>query len=82
MFGEALSIIGAELARVAHVAAEELKDERLARIQAGRSTGPEASGIDDASVTSGGRARSQQKTTGGQKREAQGAERQAERDSR
>ena len=86
VFEEALSIISAELARVAHVAAEELKDERLARASAGKSTGPESAAVESAPVSNAGRARSHSKTTGGIKRDAssqsQGAKRQAKRDGR
>ena len=78
--------MSAELARVAHVAAEELKDERLARASAGKSTGPESVGVDGPAGTGPGRARSHQQTTGGKKRDAssqsQGAQRQAKKDSR
>ena len=87
VFEEALSIISAELASVAHVAAEALKDERLERARAGRSTGPDSSGIDgDPSFVNTGRTRSHEQTTGGIKRDAssqaQGARRQAKRDGR
>lgn len=85
VFEEALSIISAELARVAHDAAEALKDERLARARAGKSTGPESVG-NQPDTLGAGRARSHQKTTGGVKRDAssrsQGAKRQAKRDGR
>ncbi|GGF17760.1 hypothetical protein [Subtercola lobariae] len=86
VFEEALSIVSAELARVAHEAAETLKDERLARARAGRTTGPESAKIKSPSAGSSGRKRSHQKTTGGTKRDAssrsQGAARQAKKDSR
>ncbi|GAA3269560.1 hypothetical protein [Paenarthrobacter aurescens] len=86
VFEEALSIVSKELARVAHEAAEELKDERLERASAGKSTGPESTGAGNSSTTDSGRARSHQKTTGGVKRDAssrsQGAQRQAKKDAR
>src|SRR6478609_146248 len=41
VFEEALSIVSAELARVAHEEAEALKDERLERARAGKWSGPE-----------------------------------------
>ena len=86
VFEEALSIVSAELARVAHEAAETLKDERLARARAGRSTGPDSAGVDSEPTGGQGRTRSHQKTTGGIKRDAssrsQGARRQAKRDAR
>ena len=50
VFEEALSIVSGELARVAHDAAEALKDERLARARAGKSTGPESAGTQDGTV--------------------------------
>jgi len=85
VFEEALSIVSTELARVAHEAAEALKDERLARARAGRGTGPESVGFDDGGVGPG-RTTSHQQTTGGIKRDAssrsQGAKRQAKRDCR
>lgn len=86
VFEEALSMVSTELARVAHEAAEELKDERLERAAAGKSTGPETSGSGTSSTGNSGRARSHQKTTGAVKRDAssrsQGAQRQAKKDSR
>lgn len=86
VFEEALSVISAELASVAHVAAEALKDERLARAREGRSTGPDSPGIDGGPPVDTGRTRSHEKTTGGIKRDAssqaQGAQRQAKRDGR
>jgi len=85
VFEEALSIVSGELAQVAHDAAEALKDERLARARAGKSTGPESAGTQDGTVGAG-RIRSHSKTTGGVKRDAssraQGAKRQAKRDGR
>lgn len=85
VFEEALSLVSAELARVAHEAAEALKDERLARARAGRSTGPASDGPADAGV-GGGRRREHRQSTGGKKRDAssqaQGARRQAKRDAR
>jgi hypothetical protein len=86
VFEEALSIVSTELARAAHDAAEALKDERLARAQAGRSTGPGSPGVRDDSATAQGQVRAHQQTTGGKKRDAssraQGARRQAKRDGR
>ncbi|MHA7196099.1 hypothetical protein ACX800_20270 [Paenarthrobacter nitroguajacolicus] len=85
VFEEALSIVSTELARVAHEAAEELKDERLERAGADKSTGPKSSGTGTKSTTTSGRTRSHQKTTGGVKRDAssrsQGAQRQAKKDA-
>jgi hypothetical protein len=86
VFEEALSIISAELARVAHDAAEALKDERLERAAAGRSTGPDSPGVESTPISNAGRPRSHQQTTGSMKRDAssqaQGAKRQAKRDGR
>ncbi|WP_247828978.1 hypothetical protein [Arthrobacter antioxidans] len=86
VFEEALSIVSAELARVAHDAAEALKDERLERARAGRSTGPTPDTDGSMLESSTGRTRSHTKTTGGVKRDAssrsKGARRQATRDSR
>lgn len=85
VFEEALSIISAELARVAHEQAEELKDERLARAREGRWSGPGSEAPFDEGAGAG-RMREHQQTTGGVKRDAssraQGARRQAKRDSR
>lgn len=85
VFEEALSIISAELARVAHEEAEALKDERLARAREGKWSGPGSEAPFDEGP-SAGRMREHQQTTGGVKRDAstraQGARRQAKRDSR
>ncbi|MFJ4014728.1 hypothetical protein [Microbacterium sp. NPDC090014] len=85
VFEEALSIISAELARVAHEQAEELKDESLARAREGRWSGPGSEAPFDEGAGAG-RMREHQQTTGGVKRDAssraQGARRQAKRDSR
>jgi len=85
-FEEALSIVSERLAAVAHAAAEDLKDERLARAARGRSSGPGTAAPADPGKAGEGRARSHEKTTGGVKRDAssraQGARRQAKRDSR
>jgi hypothetical protein len=85
VFEEALSQVSAELARVAHEEAEALKDERIARAREGRGTGPESAPSTAGGVGSAGRAREHQKTSGGTKRDAssqaQGAKRQAKRDS-
>lgn len=85
VFEEALSIVSAELARVAHEQAEELKDERLARAREGRWSGPGSEAPFDEGAGAG-RMREHQQTTGGVKRDAssraQGARRQAKRDSR
>lgn len=85
-FEEALSRVSARLATVAHEKAEELKAERLAQAQAGRSTGPGSSPSGTGVVDGPGRAPDHQKTSGGVKRDAssaaQGARRQAKRDSR
>lgn len=84
VFEEALSIVSDRLAVVAREAAEELKDERLARARSGKSPGPVISA--DAVGSGSGRQRQHDQTTGGIKRDAssqaQGAKRQAKRDSR
>ncbi|MBG6180149.1 hypothetical protein [Arthrobacter sp. CAN_A1] len=86
VFEEALSIVSAELARVAHGTAEDLKLERLERSRKGKSAGPATSGSDITASQASGRARIHRKTTGGVKRDAssrsQGAKRQAKRDKR
>lgn len=85
VFEEALSIVSAALAKAARAEAEALKDERLARAREGRSTGPDsvATGTDSGPS---GREVPHAKSTGGVKRDAssqaQGARRQAKRDSR
>ncbi|WP_448061096.1 hypothetical protein [Cellulomonas hominis] len=86
-FEEALSRVSARLAEVAHEQAEALKDERLERARAGRSSGPGCDGPDGTgAVVDQWRARARGKSAGGQKRDAsslaQGARRQAARDSR
>ena len=85
-FEEALAIVSDRLATVAHEQAETLKAERLARAQANRSTGPESAKSGTPAGAGGGIARSHSKTTGGIKRDAssqaQGAQRQAKRDSK
>lgn len=85
-FEEALSIVSARLAEVAHEQAEALKAERLAMAQRGRGTGPENPGGSTGGVAGQGRMREHSKTTGGVKKDAssrsQGARRQAKRDSR
>lgn len=85
VFEEALSRVSAELARVAHEEAEALKDERIARARANRSTGPASQTSHTGGVASPGRLREHQQTSGGIKRDAssaaQGAKRQAKRDS-
>lgn len=86
VFEEALSIVSTELARVAHDAAEALKDKRLERARAGRSTGPTPGNDGSEHTPTPGRGRSHTKTTGARKRDAssrsQGSRRQAKRDSR
>ncbi|MGN8244086.1 hypothetical protein ACTHAM_000985 [Cellulomonas soli] len=85
-FEEALSLVSARLAVVAHEQAEELKAQRLAQARAGRSTGPDSSPSSAGPVDGPGRVAGHQQTTGGAKRDAssasQGARRQAQRDSR
>ncbi|MBS1675675.1 MAG: hypothetical protein JSS74_17130 [Actinobacteria bacterium] len=85
-FEEALARVSDRLAEVAHQEAEALKQERLARAQRGRSTGPASMNSTDGGVGGPGLQRSHQKTTGGVKRDAssraQGAKRQAKRDGR
>jgi hypothetical protein len=85
-FEEALSRVSARLAEVAHEEAERLKAERLARAREGKWSGPDSSTQHGGKVSSAGQARSHEKSTGGVKRDAssqaQGAKRQAKRDSR
>ncbi|GIG23838.1 hypothetical protein [Cellulomonas denverensis] len=84
-FEEALSVVSARLAEVAHQAAEDLRDERIAQARAGRSPGPHV-GAEPSDEVDTGRVREHVKTTGGVKRDAdslaQGARRQAKRDGR
>ncbi|UZN01626.1 hypothetical protein [Cellulomonas sp. S1-8] len=85
VFEEALSVVSAELARVAHEEAEALRDERLAAARAVRWNGgsPDSPAPDVAD--SPGVARAHTPTTGGIKRDAsssaQGRQRQAKRDA-
>lgn len=85
-FEEALGRVSDRLAHVAHEEAEKLKQERLARARAGKSSGPDSLTAIDGDAGDLGVARSHTKTTGGVKRDAssrsQGAKRQAKRDSR
>lgn len=85
-FEEALSLVSARLAEVAHEAAAALKKERLERAQAGKWSGPESAGSSDGGVPDAGRVRSHETSAGGLKRDAssraQGAKRQAKRDAR
>jgi hypothetical protein len=85
-FEEALSRVSERLAEVAHEQAEALKAERLERAAAGHWSGPETVGTTDGGVAAEGVMREHTKTTGGLKRDAssqaQGAKRQAKRDSR
>jgi hypothetical protein len=85
-FEEALSVVSARLAEVAHEAAEQLRDERLEQARAGRSPGPHAGPPEDGDPVGTGLAREHVKSTGGLKRDAsslaQGARRQARRDGR
>jgi hypothetical protein len=85
-FEEALSRVSQRLAEVAHEQSEALKNERLARAQEGKWSGPETAGSSDGGVADEGVMRTHTKTTGGLKRDAssqaQGAKRQAQRDSR
>lgn len=85
VFEEALSRVSAELARVAHEEAEALKDERLARAREARWSGPDSQTSHSGGVSTSGRARAHQQTSGSKKRDAssaaQGARRQAKRDS-
>lgn len=87
-FEEALSLVSARLAEVAHEQAELLKQERLARVAAMRTSGPVAPApAPDAGSPSGtARARSHEATPRSAKRNAsslaQGARAQAKRDSR
>ncbi|GCD19552.1 hypothetical protein ACFO3K_09200 [Cellulomonas algicola] len=85
IFEDVLAQVSDRLAVLARAAAEELKQERLAAAQAGRSTGPASEG--PMGTGSGpGVARDHQQTTGGAKRDASsqaaGARRQAARDGR
>ena len=85
-FEEALAIVSERLAVVAHEQAEALKEERLAAARAGKGSGPGTDSGAMNAVIDSGKARKHQKTTGGRKRDAssqaQGARRQAKRDSR
>ncbi|MDL9980996.1 hypothetical protein [Microbacterium candidum] len=85
-FEEALARVSERLAALAHEHAEQLKNERLARAQAGKETGPDSAPISGGKVSGAGVTREHRKTSGGKKRDAssraQGARRQAERDSR
>lgn len=85
-FEEALSLVSARLAEVAHEQAELLKQERLARVAAMRNSGPAASAPDAGSAAGTARARSHEATPRSAKRNAsslaQGARAQAKRDSR
>lgn len=85
-FEEALAIVSERLATVAHEEAERLKTERLERARAGRGTGPESTVSGGGKVDGPGQTRSHSKSSGGKKRDAsslaQGARRQAKRDSR
>lgn len=84
IFEDALARVSTELGKRARKAAKELKAERLAAAQEGRSSGP---GTEPATpTTDSGVARAHRKTTGGVKRDASskaaGARRQAARDAR
>jgi hypothetical protein len=85
VFEEALSVVSAELARVAHEEAEALKKERIAQAREARGTGPANETSASGGVGSSGRAREHTQTSGGKKRDAssqaQGAKRQAKSDS-
>ena len=85
IFEDALAEVSDRLAVLARAAAEELKQQRLASAQAGRSTGPASAGLPGGG-TGPGVATEHQQTTGGAKRDASsqaaGARRQAARDSR
>lgn len=86
VFEEALAVVSAELARVAHEEAEALKDERLAAARAARWNGVAPGSIPADATGAGGVAREHSKTTGGIKRDAsskgQGKQRQAKRDAK
>ncbi|MFI2488980.1 hypothetical protein ACH47X_18875 [Promicromonospora kroppenstedtii] len=85
-FEEALAIVSGRLAHVAHLQAEALKEERLARARSGKSSGPEIADHPQGGKVGPGRDREYEKTTGGLKRDAssraQGARRQGKKDSR
>lgn len=85
VFEEALSLVSAELARVAHESAEALRAERLARVQESKWSGPTVTGYPEVAHTVG-RRRVHTKTAGGLKRDgaesAQVRHQQAKRDSR
>lgn len=85
-FEEALAIVSERLGEVARAEAEALRDERLSQARSGRSSGPEEDGIAESGQVGFGEVRTHEKTTGGLKRDAssraQGARRQAKRDSR
>lgn len=89
VFEDALARVSHQVDILAQRAAEELRAERLAAARAGRSTGPDSvTASSDGPTRAGGAAdpRAATKTTGGRKRDAssqaQGARRQARRDSR
>jgi len=85
-FEELLSQVSARLAVVAHEEAEALKDQRIAQARAGRSTGPASTAVEPAGTVASSQTAGRRTTTGGAKRDAstlaQGARRQAKRDSR
>lgn len=85
-FEEALSLVSARLAEVAHEAAEELREDRLAQARAGRSPGPDVAADTGGDGVGPGVAREHVKSTGGLKRDAgtraMGARRQAKKDGR
>lgn len=85
-FEEALSLVSTRLAVVAHEEAERLKHERLQLAQGKGNKGPDSAGPAAAGKVQGsGRKREHSKSSGGLKRDAsttaQGARRQAKRDS-
>jgi hypothetical protein len=88
IFEEALAVVSERLAVVAHEAAVALRDERIARARSGKSTGPDSvvAGVAADAGAGAGVARSHTATTGAVKRNAsstaQGAARQAKRDSK
>ncbi|KHK98728.1 hypothetical protein LK09_07335 [Microbacterium mangrovi] len=85
-FEEALAVVSARLAEVAHARAEALKQERLARAAANQNSGPDSSSSGDGKVSDSGRTRSHEESPRSRKRDAswqaEGARKQAKRDSR
>lgn len=86
IFEEALSRVSNRLAVVAQETYEALKTERLERAQAGKSTGPDSSGLPTSGGVGSGHTASHQTSAGAKKAQASSqaanAQRQAKRDSK